>query len=144
VGFPNQGLRHDTARAQRPSKNHSNIKSAQDSSISHKYYSYIHKLVDQNIIRIYNNYMEISFDTTKDNANLEKHGISLAAAVMIEWDDALTWADDRHNYGEARMCAIAYIGERLHYVVYVDRAEARRVISLRKANLREVKRYAEA
>ncbi len=88
--------------------------------------------------------MEISFDTTKDAANLEKHGMSLAAAAMIEWDDALTWADDRHNYGEARMCAIAYIGDRLHYVVYVDRVEARRIISLRKANLREVKRYAEA
>jgi len=42
------------------------------------------------------------------------------------------------------MRAIAYIGDRLHYVVYVDRAEVRRIISLRKANLREVKRYAEA
>jgi len=88
--------------------------------------------------------MEIAFDTTKDAVNLEKHGVSLAAAAMIEWEDALTWTDDRHNYGEARMCAIAYIGDRLHYVVYVDRAEVRRIISLRKANLREVKRYAEA
>ncbi len=88
--------------------------------------------------------MDISFDTNKDAANLEKHGISLAAAATLEWDDALIWADDRHNYGEARMCAIAYIGDRLHYVVYVDRVEARRIISLRKANLREVKRYAEA
>jgi uncharacterized DUF497 family protein len=88
--------------------------------------------------------MEIAFDTTKDAANLEKHGISLAAASMIEWDDALTWTDDRHNYGEARMGAIAYIGNRLHCVVYVDRAEARRIISLRKANSREEKRYAEA
>ena len=88
--------------------------------------------------------MEIAFDTTKDAVNLEKHGVSLAAAAMVEWEDALTWTDDRRNYGEARMCAIAYIGDRLHYVVYVDRAEARRIISLRKANLREVKRYAEA
>jgi uncharacterized DUF497 family protein len=47
-------------------------------------------------------------------------------------------------YSELRMCAIAYIGNRLHYVVYVDRDSARRVISLRKANLREMKRYAEA
>jgi uncharacterized DUF497 family protein len=43
-----------------------------------------------------------------------------------------------------RMCAIAYIGQRLFYVVYVDRADVRRVISLRKANLKEVKRYADA
>lgn len=42
------------------------------------------------------------------------------------------------------MCAIAYIEDRLYYVVYVDRDNARRIISLRKANLREVKRYAEA
>nr|WP_308633697.1 BrnT family toxin [Massilia sp. YIM B02769] len=88
--------------------------------------------------------VEIAFDTTKDAVNLGKHGVSLAAAAMIEWEDALTWTDDRHHYGEARMCAIAYIGDRLHYVVYVDRAEARRIISLHKANLREVKRYAEA
>jgi uncharacterized DUF497 family protein len=87
--------------------------------------------------------MEIAFDTNKDAANLEKHGISLAAAAMIEWDNALTWTDDRNNYGEARMCAIAYIGNRLHYVAYVDRAEARRIISLRKANSREEKRYAQ-
>jgi len=42
------------------------------------------------------------------------------------------------------MCAIAYIGMRLFYVVYVDRAGVRRIISLRKANTRKVKRYAEA
>jgi uncharacterized DUF497 family protein len=42
------------------------------------------------------------------------------------------------------MCAIAYIGVRLHYIVYVDRGDVRRFISLRKANLKEIKRYAEA
>jgi uncharacterized DUF497 family protein len=87
--------------------------------------------------------MEIAFDTNKDAANLEKHGISLAAGATIEWEDALTWADERNNYGEARMCAIAYIGNRLYYVAYVDRAEVRRIISLRKANSREEKRYAQ-
>ena len=38
---------------------------------------------------------------------------------------------------------IGYIGDRLYYVVYVEREEVRRIISLRKANLREVQRYAE-
>lgn len=88
--------------------------------------------------------MDISFDTAKNTANVQKHGVSLAAAASIEWEDALTWKDERHQYGEARFCAIAYIGDRLHYVVYVDRDDVRRIISLRKANLREVKRYAEA
>ena len=87
--------------------------------------------------------MHITFDTNKDKANIEKHGISLAAASGFEWDEAATWMDERKNYGEVRMCGIGYIGIRLHYIVYVDRAEVRRIISLRKANMREVKRYAE-
>ncbi|MFC3380260.1 BrnT family toxin [Rugamonas sp. CCM 8940] len=52
--------------------------------------------------------------------------------------------DGRKEYGEERKCAIGYIDDRLFYVVYVDRAESRRIISLRKANSREVHRYAEA
>ncbi|MEH6435763.1 BrnT family toxin [Massilia sp. DD77] len=88
--------------------------------------------------------MDIAFDTTKNQTNIEKHGVELAAAAQFEWDDALAWADERKSYGEERMCAIGYIGMRLFYVVYVDRAEVRRIISLRKANTREVKRYAEA
>lgn len=87
--------------------------------------------------------MDIAFDPAKNKANIEKHGVSLTAAAAIEWDGALSWKDERQAYGEERMCAIAYIGDRLYYM-YVDRDQARRVISLRKANLREIKRYAEA
>lgn len=88
--------------------------------------------------------MKIVFDTMKDTGNLKKHGISLAAAATIEWDDSLTWEDVRRDYGETRLCAIAYIGDRLHCVTYVERAGTRRIISLRKANSREEKRYAKA
>jgi uncharacterized DUF497 family protein len=88
--------------------------------------------------------MRVTYDTVKNDTNIEKHGVSLAAAADFEWDEALTWADERKHYGEARMCAIGYIANRLYYVVYVDRSTVRRIISLRKANSREVKRYAEA
>jgi uncharacterized DUF497 family protein len=90
------------------------------------------------------NRLRIVFDSAKDAFNTVKHGISLAQAARIEWADAVTWLDMRHDYGEARMCAIAYMGLRLYCVVYVDRANVHRVISLRKANLKEVQRYAEA
>ena len=53
------------------------------------------------------------------------------------------WLDQRNEYGEARMIGLGYIGDRLFNVVFVDRNEERRIISLRKANPREVKRYAE-
>ena len=86
----------------------------------------------------------IDFDPNKDASNSLKHGVSLLEAVDIEWNDAVHWTDTRHDYGELRMCAIAYIGVQLYYVVFVDRADVRRIISLRKANDREIKRYAES
>ena len=60
----------------------------------------------------------------------------------FEWIDAVAWEDVRRPYGEARMVAIGYIGLRLYVVVYVDRDDSRRIISLRKANSREVNFYA--
>lgn len=51
---------------------------------------------------------------------------------------------EHKDYGEPRQCAIAYIDLRLYHVTFVDRGEVRRIISLRKANRKEVNRYAEA
>lgn len=88
--------------------------------------------------------MEITFDPVKDQSNQRKHGVSLAEAEEFEWDDAVTREDTRREYGERRMIALGYIDVRLYCAIYVDRGDERRIISLRKANSREVKHYAEA
>ena len=59
----------------------------------------------------------------------------------MELDSAISWKDLRHDYGEERMTELAVIDTRLYCVVFTDRGDSRRVISLRKANSREVKRY---
>lgn len=87
--------------------------------------------------------MKVAFNSAKDAANRAKHGVSLASAAQLEWDTTVVWADTRSDYGEARQCGIGYIGLRLYFVAFVDRADARRIISLRKANRREVTRYAQ-
>jgi len=87
--------------------------------------------------------MRIEFDPAKDLANQTKHGISLSVADELDWEAALVWIDDRFEYGETRMIALAAKTEILYYVAFVDRGEARRVISLRRANRREVKHYVE-
>ena len=91
--------------------------------------------------------MHVTFDPAKDAANKAKHGVSLADAEAFEWGSAEVWPDTRRNYGEARMVALGYIGLRIMSMVFVDRPPEqpteRRIISLRKANQREVKRYAE-
>jgi len=87
--------------------------------------------------------MHIEFDPAKDVANQTKHGVSLSVAGELDWEAALVWMDDRFEYGEMRMIALAPKTEILYYVAFVDRGEARRVISLRRANRREVKHYVE-
>ena len=90
--------------------------------------------------------MDLTFDPIKDAANLAKHGFSLLDAVAFEWDAAVIWPDKRRDYNEARMVALVPASDRLFCVVFVDRPPEqpaeRRIISLRKANIREVKRYA--
>lgn len=88
--------------------------------------------------------MLIEFDPLKDQSNQAKHGISLALAAELAWDDALVWVDDRFAYGECRMIALAPRTGVLYYVAFVDRNRVRRIISLRRANRREVKHYVQA
>ncbi len=88
--------------------------------------------------------MQIEFAPVKDASNQVKHGVSLALAADLEWDAALVWVDTRYEYGELRMIALAPEVNVLYYVAFVDRGEVRRIISLRRANRREVKHYVES
>lgn len=87
--------------------------------------------------------MRIEFDAAKDAANQTKHGVSLSLAGELDWDAALVWVDERFEYGETRMIALAPKTAILYYVAFVGRGRVRRVISLRRANRREVKHYVE-
>ena len=85
--------------------------------------------------------MKITFDPVKDRGNLIKHGVSLAQAQKVDWDNALVWVDRRWDYGEEREIALAGIGNTLYYVAYVERDESLRIISLRRATNREIAHY---
>jgi len=88
--------------------------------------------------------MRFEFDPGKDRANQAKHGVSLVLAVELDWESALVWIDGRFEYEETRMIALAPKTGVLYYVAFVDRGEVRRVISLRRANRREVKHYVQS
>jgi hypothetical protein len=87
--------------------------------------------------------VDYEFDPIKDERNLDKHGLSLADADGFDWETAVVDEDIRKLYAEPRFEAKGFIGERLYVMVYCLRADVVRVISLRKANTREVKDYAE-
>lgn len=84
-----------------------------------------------------------TFDPVKDALNQAKHGVSLVLAEILFAEPHVSMVDDRFDYGEAREIAFSWINGRLFVCVHADRGEERRVISLRKANGREVKRHGE-
>jgi uncharacterized DUF497 family protein len=83
----------------------------------------------------------ITYDPDKNERNVASRGISFDRAADFDWSSALIVEDTRKDYGEARFQALGFIGERLHMLVFTPRADDTHVISLRKANDREVKRY---
>ncbi len=85
--------------------------------------------------------MAISFDVAKNERNIATRGISFDRAIAFEWDSALIVEDTRKDYGERRFQALGLIDGRLHVLVFTPRTGKTHVISLRKANKREVKRY---
>jgi uncharacterized protein len=67
--------------------------------------------------------VRVEFDPTKNAANLAKHGVSLALAAELDWEAALVWVDDRFEYGELRMVALALRISILYYVAFEGRGE---------------------
>ena len=64
--------------------------------------------------------MRIEFDLAKDRQNFAKHGVSLAFAIELEWDDALVWVDERFLHGELRMTGLVPAGNTLYCVAFID------------------------
>lgn len=56
----------------------------------------------------------------------------------------LTVEDDRADYGEPRFITIGLLDRRMVVMVWTPRGAARRIISLRKANVREQEIYGDA
>lgn len=87
--------------------------------------------------------MKIAFDPAKDEANRDKHGISLQAAIDFDWDTAFEREDDRFDYGEVRFVAIGLIEARLYVMIFTEGADddTVRIISLRPAEKHEARFY---
>lgn len=91
------------------------------------------------VLYIYNMAIEYEWDEGKRLSNQVKHGVDFSEVAGFEWDTAVIQSSPRG--GELRHAALGFIGERLHYLVFTIRGNNRRIVSLRKANQRELRRY---
>lgn len=85
--------------------------------------------------------MRYEWDANKQVINLANHKVNFALAEHFDWTTARIEPDMRKNYGEPRFIAYGLIETRLYYLVFTPRNNGIRIISLRKANPREVIRY---
>jgi uncharacterized protein len=88
--------------------------------------------------------VKIEFDPDKDEKNVKKHGLSLNRFVELDLLSGIIEPDARRDYSEERYLALALLAGRLHAACFCIRGDAFRVISLRKASNREVRRYERA
>ncbi len=87
--------------------------------------------------------MELEWDEGKRAATIRTRGLDFAHLVRFDWTTAVDILDDRTDYGEERRVATGPLDGRLVVVAYTLRADTVRIISLRKANIREQRRYAQ-
>lgn len=92
-------------------------------------YSYIHKL------------MAITFDPTQRAITLKDRELDFADAEAVFAGRLVENVDERFDYGEERRITVGYLRERMVVVVWTWRGDDRHIISMRKANGKEQKRY---
>ena len=88
--------------------------------------------------------LDISFDPIKSLRNEAERGLPFSLVMSLEWESALIKEDTRKDYGERRFRVLGFIHGRLHGMVFTPRKDMVHVISLRKANDREIKQYEQA
>jgi uncharacterized protein len=86
--------------------------------------------------------MPSSFDQNKDAANRKKHGISLSEGDGVLNDPLALTIEDYSSLGGQRFISIGMnLFGNLRVVVYAFRGEDARIISVRKAEPKEIRAY---
>jgi uncharacterized protein len=88
--------------------------------------------------------MPSNFDPNKDAANRKKHGISLAEGDGVLNDPLALTIEDSSAQGEQRFISVGVnVFGQLRVVVYALRGDIARIISVRKAEPKEIRTYEE-
>lgn len=96
-------------------------------------------------IAVEHNGLWFEWDEDKNRQNIEKHGLDFAEAQEMFRSLLLARPDVREDYGENRWVALGAIGGRIAVLVFAEgERNIIRVISLRKANRGERKKYEKA
>ncbi len=79
------------------------------------------------------------WDEAKRESNLAKHDVDFSVVDGFDWDSAIIVPSDRG--GESRFAATGYIQDVLFRLIFTERGDRVRVISLRRVNRKEAREY---
>lgn len=85
--------------------------------------------------------MKISYDPAKHAPTLAERGVDFDDAAVVFDGAVFTFEDTRLAYPEPRFVSFGLLADRLVAIVWTPVEDARRIISMRKANDREQTRY---
>jgi hypothetical protein len=85
--------------------------------------------------------MKVNFDPSKNEVNIEERGLPFSMVENFDWSSSFIVEDVRKDYGERRFQALGFIDDLLYMVVFTPRNNVVHVISFRRANNRERKKY---
>ena len=83
----------------------------------------------------------IEFDDAKRQITLFTNGLDMAKANEVFDKSHLDQIDGRKDYGEVRIRTFGYLDKQPVFIVWTYRANIKRIISMRRANEREIKKY---
>jgi uncharacterized protein len=85
----------------------------------------------------------IEFDDVKREITLFMRGLDMARANEVFEAPHMSQIDSRKNYGEVRISTFGYLDDQPVFLAWTYRGSKRRIISMRRANEREIKKYQE-
>lgn len=86
--------------------------------------------------------MAITYDPPKRGRTLAERGLDFEDAAVVFAGPVFTFEDIRQDYGECRTVTVGFLAGRMTIIIWTPRGQDRHVFPMRKANVREQKRYA--
>ena len=88
-----------------------------------------------------NTEVQLTWDEEKRQKTLQERGLDFADARRVFNEASLTFPDLRKSYGENRYITVGFLDHRMVVLVHTPRDGGMRIISMRKANEREIEHY---
>lgn len=84
---------------------------------------------------------DIEYDLRKQQDTLKHRGLDFNDAPTLFAGKTFSMLDNRQDYGEERIITVGKLSGKVTIIVWTQRGEKRRIISMRYANERERQRY---